>query len=75
VLGAGEFEGRVVAVDEAKQLWRDGEDGVRSAMAGASIDTLVATLRAASPLPEQAHGPAECDPSEPESPHSRGGVS
>jgi hypothetical protein len=64
VLGAGEFEGRVLTLDEAKQRWRDGEAGspsVRFAMAGASIDTLIATMRGASPLPEQDHGPAECD--------------
>jgi hypothetical protein len=33
-------------------------------MAGASIDTLIDTVRAASPLPEQDHGPTECDPSD-----------
>jgi hypothetical protein len=45
---------RVLTLDEAKQRWRDGEassPSVRFAMAGASIDTLIATLRAASPAP------------------------
>ncbi len=64
VLGAGEFEGRVLTLDEAKRRWRDGSPSVRFAMAGASIDTLIATLRGASPLPEQDHGTAGCDRSD-----------
>lgn len=63
VLGAGEFEGRAQALGQLMAKWRaDAAEArtVRGQMAGKSVATLVASLRAASPRLEE-YGPRECD--------------
>lgn len=67
VLGAGEFQGRVYTVDDARATWGGDEawsGGVRQRMLGSSVDDLVADLRAARLRPEQDTWPGECDRSD-----------
>jgi hypothetical protein len=65
VLGAGEFEGKVQTLTEAKSRWQAdeaGSAGLRLQVAGSSVDKLVAGVKAAPAGTERGYGPAECNP-------------
>lgn len=67
VLGAGEFEGRVHTLDEARTKLRTEGSGARSLrdqMVGSSVDKLIASVKTAQPRPEKGYGPGECNPSD-----------
>lgn len=63
VLGAGEFEGRVQTLAEAKAKWptNTAASGLRERMAGSTIENLTARLQAASPGPKTGYESTECD--------------
>lgn len=64
VLGAGEFEGRVYTLDEARAEWRDNNSvtrRLRDEMLGQPLDTLVAQLQGATPRRATQIDSRECD--------------
>ncbi len=69
VLGAGEFEGAVFTVDEARKAWQETNPaiaGLRDQVIGFEIGTLVDRLESATPRPARPdEGPA-CDRTEPD---------
>lgn len=69
VLGAGEFEGTVFTVDEARKAWRKTNPtiaGLRDQVVGSEVGALVDRLESATPRPARPdEGPA-CDRTEPD---------
>jgi hypothetical protein len=66
VLGAGEHEGRMQTLEQAKAEFQAhgvavGSD-LRAQMTGASLDRLTASLKDAKPGKEEGYGPRECNP-------------
>lgn len=65
ILGSGEFEGRVLTLNDATATWQANEfvpPSVRSQAVGKSTDQLVADLNATPPRREKGYGPGECNP-------------
>lgn len=61
VVGAGEFEGRVQNLDQARTTFQTGESAMRKQVAGAPVDALLNQLRTTRPRAEAVHSPRECD--------------
>jgi len=64
VLGAGEYEGNVFTVAEAREKWQRKDEvtpGLRDQMVGATLDTLRSSLDAATPRPAKAIESTTCD--------------
>ncbi|MEV4350411.1 hypothetical protein AB0J83_38640 [Actinoplanes sp. NPDC049596] len=61
VVGAGEFEGRVQSLDQARASFQKGESALRKQIAGASVSSLLTQLRTTKPRAEAVRDPRECD--------------
>lgn len=62
ILGAGEFEGNVYTVDEAKEHWQNQNmPGLRDQVLGQTTEALVEQLNSATPRRANPVGSTECD--------------